>query len=159
RHFLGGTAPLDGGDGMSEVVTSRLAGFYKLPMAERLNQIGKMLRLTNEELALLQRPSSLQPDIANQMIENAIGTFSLPLGLRLNFELNGRDFLVPRGVEEPSVIAAVSLAAKIVREAGGFVAEADDPIMIGQIQVTRYGAPSEASRKIVAAREDILALA
>jgi hydroxymethylglutaryl-CoA reductase len=144
---------------MSEEVTSRLAGFYKLPMAERLNQIGKMFRLTKEELALLQRPASLRPDVANHMIENAIGTFSLPLGLGLNLQLNGRDYLVPMAVEEPSVIAAVSFAAKIVREAGGFVAEADDSIMIGQIQVTRYGDPSDASRKIAAAREDILALA
>src|SRR5215470_4338290 len=118
-----------------------------------------MFRLTVEELALLQTPGSLHPEIANQMIENAIGTFSLPLGLGLNLQVNGRDYLVPMAVEEPSVIAAVSFAAKIVREAGGFVAEADDSIMIGQVQVTRYGDPSEAAQKIQAAKDDILALA
>src|SRR5262252_9273877 len=144
---------------MSEKVTSRLAGFYKLPIAERLNQISRMFRLTVEELALLQTPGSLHPEVANQMIENAIGTFSLPLGLGLNLQVNGRDYLVPMAVEEPSVIAAVSFAAKIVREAGGFVAGADDPLMIGQVQVTQYGDPTVASRAILAHREQILALA
>src|SRR5499427_5687533 len=144
---------------MSEKVTSRLAGFYKLPIAERLNQISRMFRLTVEELALLQTPGSLHPDVANHMIENAIGTFSLPLGLGLNLQVNGRDYVVPMAVEEPSVVAAVSFAAKIVREAGGFTADADDPLMIGQVQVTRYGDPTIAAEKIRAHKEQILALA
>jgi hydroxymethylglutaryl-CoA reductase len=144
---------------MSEKVTSRLAGFYKLPIPERLNQIGRMFHLSPEEVSHLQGTTSLAPETANQMIENAVGTFSLPLGLGLNLLVNGRDYIVPMAVEEPSVIAAVSFAAKIVREAGGFIAEADDSMMIGQVQVTRYGDPTEASQRILDAKDQILALA
>ncbi len=144
---------------MSETVTSRLAGFHKLGLPERLSQISRMFKLDPDEAALLNGEGALAPHIANQMIENAVGTFSLPLGLGLNLKVNGRDFIVPMAVEEPSVVAAVSFAAKIVREAGGFTAEADDSMMIGQVQVTRYGDPEEASRKILAAKDQILALA
>ncbi|WP_163998389.1 hydroxymethylglutaryl-CoA reductase, degradative [Pyxidicoccus caerfyrddinensis] len=144
---------------MSETVTSRLAGFHKLPMEERLAQLARMFRLTPEELLQLRGTESLEPVLANQMIENAVGTFSLPLGLGLNMQVNGRDYLVPMAVEEPSVVAAVSFAAKIVREAGGFTAEADESVMIGQIQVTRYGDPTVATENILAHKEQILALA
>ncbi|XXF80339.1 hydroxymethylglutaryl-CoA reductase, degradative [Myxococcaceae bacterium GXIMD 01537] len=144
---------------MSDTVTSRLSGFHKLPMEERLALVGRMFRLSDEELGQLRGVSVLDSSLANQMIENAVGTFSLPLGLGLNLVVNGREHLVPMAVEEPSVVAAVSFAAKIVREAGGFSAEADDSMMIGQVQLTRYGDPSEATEKILAAREQILALA
>jgi hydroxymethylglutaryl-CoA reductase len=144
---------------MSEKVTSRLAGFHKLPFAERLNQIGRMFRLSSEELDIARGEGSLAPEIADRMIENAIGTFSLPLGLALNLTVNGRDYIVPMAVEEPSVVAAVSFAAKIVREAGGFTAEADDSMMIGQVQVTRYGDPTVASQRLLESRDEILALA
>jgi hydroxymethylglutaryl-CoA reductase len=144
---------------MSETVTSRLAGFHKLPMEERLAQLARMFRLTPEELLQLRGTESLEPVLANQMIENAVGTFSLPLGLGLNMQVNGRDYLVPMAVEEPSVVAAVSFAAKIVREAGGFTAEADESLMIGQVQVTRYGDPTVATESILAHKEQILALA
>jgi hydroxymethylglutaryl-CoA reductase len=144
---------------MSETVTSRLAGFHKLPMEERLAQLARMFRLTPEELQQLRGTESLEPVLANQMIENAVGTFSLPLGLGLNMQVNGRDYLVPMAVEEPSVVAAVSFAAKIVREAGGFTAEADESMMIGQVQVTRYGDPTVATENILAHKEQILALA
>jgi hydroxymethylglutaryl-CoA reductase len=128
-------------------------------MEERLAQLGRMFRLGDEELNLLRGVGALQPVLANQMIENAVGTFSLPLGLGLNMTVNGRDYIVPMAVEEPSVVAAVSFAAKIVREAGGFTAEADTSTMIGQVQLTRYGDPSEASQKILNAKDQILALA
>src|SRR5215471_4125776 len=144
---------------MSEKVTSRLAGFYKLPISERLNQIVRMFHFTPEEVEHLHGATSLAPEIADRMIENAIGTFSLPLGLGLNLTVNGRDYIVPMAVEEPSVVAAVSFAAKIVREAGGFIAEADDSMMIGQVQVTRYGDPTVASQRLQAAKDQILALA
>jgi hydroxymethylglutaryl-CoA reductase len=144
---------------MSETLTSRLTGFHKLSMVERHEKLSQMMGLDEMDLAQLQGISALQPGLANQMIENAVGTFSLPLGLGLNLQINGRDYLVPMAVEEPSVVAAVSFASKIVREAGGFTAEADDPIMIGQVQLTRYGDPTEATKKILAAREALLALA
>jgi len=144
---------------MSETVTSRLSGFHKLPMEERLAQLARMFRLTPEDLQQLSGTQSLQPVLANQMIENTVGTFSLPLGLGLNMQVNGRDYLVPMAVEEPSVVAAVSFAAKIVRETGGFTAEADESMMIGQVQVTRYGDPTVATERILAHKEQILALA
>ena len=144
---------------MADTLTSRLSGFHKLSMVERHEKLSQMLNLDEMDLAQLQGISALQPGLANKMIENAVGTFSLPMGLGLNMLVNGRDYLVPMAVEEPSVVAAVSFASKIVREAGGFSAEADDPIMIGQVQLTRYGDPTEATKRIVAAREALLALA
>ncbi|MFL5353062.1 hydroxymethylglutaryl-CoA reductase, degradative [Archangium sp.] len=144
---------------MSETLTSRLSGFHKLSMVERHEKLSQMLGLDEMDLAQLQGISALQPGLANQMIENAVGTFSLPLGLGLNLQINGKDYLVPMAVEEPSVVAAVSFASKIVREAGGFSAEADDPVMIGQVQLTRYGDPTEATKKILASKEALLALA
>ncbi|MFT3836014.1 MAG: hydroxymethylglutaryl-CoA reductase, degradative [Myxococcaceae bacterium] len=139
-------------------VTSRLAGFHKLPLEERLLKVTKMMKLTDEESASLHG-AGLNMTTANQMIENAVGTFGLPLGLGLNMVVNGRDYIVPMAVEEPSVVAAVSFAAKIVREGGGFSAEADDALMYGQVQVTRYGDPDAAVRKLHEHKEQILALA
>ena len=137
---------------MTDTVTSRLAGFHKLGMEERRAKLEKMLGWELDGEGLGQ-------DVANQMIENAVGTFGLPLGIGLNLQVNGKDYLVPMVVEEPSVVAAVSFAAKIVRESGGFIGEADPPLMVGQIQLSRYGDPSEAVAKIEAHREDILRLA
>lgn len=146
---------------MADVITSRLSGFHKLPVADRLGTVSRMMRLTNDESAALHGGAggALGIETANQMIENAIGVFSMPLGLGLNLMINGRDYIVPMAVEEPSVVAAVSFAAKIAREGGGFNAEADDPIMIGQVQVTNYGDATEAAKALADHREQILALA
>jgi len=144
---------------MSERVSSRLPGFHKLTLAERREQIARMYKLTPEEVQQLSGVAPLDAGTANLMIENALGTFTLPLGLGLNLQVNGKDYVVPMAVEEPSVVAAVSFAAKIVRESGGFQAEADEPLMIGQVQVTRYGDPEVATRRILEHREQILALA
>jgi hydroxymethylglutaryl-CoA reductase len=144
---------------MSETVTSRLSGFHKLEMSERLERIARMFKLAPEEVEILRGVESLPADTANAMIENALGTFHLPLGLGLNLIVNGKEYLVPMAMEEPSIVAAVSSAAKIVREAGGFVAHADDSMMIGQIQVTNYGDPTMAAQIIEDHREQILALA
>jgi hydroxymethylglutaryl-CoA reductase len=144
---------------MGEGVTSRLSGFHKLPVAERLGTVSRMFKLTGDETNAMAGGHGLTSDLANTMIENAVGVFTLPMGLGLNLLVNGRDYVVPMVVEEPSVIAAVSFAARIAREGGGFTAEADDPIMIGQVQVTGYGDPSEASKKLVAHKEQLLALA
>jgi hydroxymethylglutaryl-CoA reductase len=144
---------------MGEGVTSRLSGFHKLPAAERLGTVSRMFKLSGDETNAMAGGHGLTIDLANTMIENAVGVFTLPLGLGLNLQVNGRDYVVPMAVEEPSVIAAVSFAARIAREGGGFTAEADDPIMIGQVQVTGYGDPSEASKKLLAHKEQLLALA
>jgi hydroxymethylglutaryl-CoA reductase len=139
--------------------SSRLPGFHKLTLQQRLEHIARSHGLTEEEVATLHSPGPLPLSTANTMIENAVGTFSLPLGLGLNLQVNGLDYLVPMAVEEPSVVAAVSFAAKIVREAGGFDAEADDSLMVGQVQVTGYGDPTLAMERVLEAREQILALA
>jgi hydroxymethylglutaryl-CoA reductase len=114
--------------------SSRLPGFYKRPIAERLALIQEWAGLTDEETAVLAE-NGLNNEQANHMVENALGTFGLPLGIAANFLINGRDYLIPMAVEEPSVLAAVSHAAKLIRAGGGFRTEASEPVMIGQIQV------------------------
>src|SRR5262245_56166552 len=111
--------------------SSRLPGFYKLPLAERRKQLAQQLGVAEAELIL----PLLDEDTANHMVENVVGVYGLPLGIGLNFQINGVDYLVPMCVEEPSVIVAASNAAKMVREGGGFTAEADEPIMISQVQL------------------------
>ncbi|MFM2153449.1 MAG: hypothetical protein RL199_1884, partial [Pseudomonadota bacterium] len=141
------------------MLTSRIAGFHKLSLDERCDRVASLLGLDGDAFRSLCGRDSLPLELANLMIENALGTFSLPLGLGLNFTVNGRDYLVPMAVEEPSVVAAVSFAAKLVRAAGGFTASTTDPIVTAQVQVTGYGVPQEARRRILEAKEEILALA
>jgi hydroxymethylglutaryl-CoA reductase len=143
----------------NDPVTSRLPGFYKLKPSERIAKIARMRNLSQEEIQTLGGPLGLSLETADKMIENAVGVLGLPLGLGLNFLINGREWLVPMAVEEPSVIAAVSFAAKIVREAGGFNAEADESLMVAQIQVTGYGDPARAKEKLLSRKEELLALA
>lgn len=138
---------------------SRLPGFYRLPMDERVRTVVRQLGLDAEEQELLLSHGSLPRDIADRMIENCVGTHELPLGLGLNFLVNGKDYLVPMAVEEPSVLAAVSFAAKLAREGGGFTAEADRAVMISQVQVTAYGDAESARAALLGAKEELLALA
>jgi hydroxymethylglutaryl-CoA reductase len=114
--------------------TSRLAGFYKLSLEERADVVAAWADLDEAEKATLTG-QDLSLDQADHMIENVVGTFSLPLGIAVNFQINGRDYLIPMAVEEPSVVAAISHAAKLIRAGGGFQAETTEPVMIGQIQV------------------------
>jgi hydroxymethylglutaryl-CoA reductase len=130
--IYGGTTLLRGESNMKK--SSRLPGFYKLPIAERLALIQAWADLTDEETAVFAE-NGLSSEQANHMVENALGTFGLPLGIAANFLINGRDYLIPMAVEEPSVLAAVSHAAKLIRAGGGFRTEASQPVMIGQIQV------------------------
>jgi hydroxymethylglutaryl-CoA reductase len=88
--------------------------------------------------------------VADRVVENAVGVYALPLGIGLNFVVNGRDILVPMAVEEPSVIAAASNAARMVREGGGFVAEADDPVMTAQIEIVGVDDPDAARKRVEA---------
>lgn len=115
--------------------TSRIPGFYKLSVAERRELIAKMNSLTDEEKGYLFSQGNLPVDTADNMIENVISTFSLPLGLGLNFLVNDKEYTVPMAVEEASIVASASYIAKIVREAGGFEAKATERVMIGQVQV------------------------
>jgi hydroxymethylglutaryl-CoA reductase len=114
---------------------SAVCGFYKLDIKKRHKIVKKFAKLSEKDLKLL-KGAALSLKTADRMVENVVGTTHLPLGLGLNFLINGRDYMVPMALEEPSVIAAASHAAKLARPTGGFVASSDDPLMIGQIQLT-----------------------
>ncbi len=116
-------------------MTSRLPGFHRLSRDQRVGLLADTVGLSEAERRLLECAESLDLDTADTMIENAVGVFGLPLGVAANFLINGRDYLVPMVTEEPSVVAAASNAARLVREGGGFTAGADEPLMIGQLQI------------------------
>ena len=136
--------------------SSVISGFYKLSPKERLAIIKDRAGLTDEEASLLQETGSLPLDMADHMIENVIGVFPEPLGIGANFLVNGIDYLIPMATEEPSVIAAASYAAKMVRENGGFHTSSTAPIMIGQIQVVRLKDAEAAKKMVLAAQADVL---
>lgn len=115
--------------------TSRIPGFYNMTVEERRALVAKMHAFSDDEVNDLFTNEPLPVDTADKMIENVVGSFPLPLGLGLNFLINGKEYVVPMAIEEPSVVASASYIAKIVREAGGFTTEATDRVMIGQIQV------------------------
>jgi hydroxymethylglutaryl-CoA reductase len=134
---------------------SRIPKFYRLPVEERRAVLAARLRLSPADLALLDG-GGLDLDMADAMIENVVGVFGLPLGVAVNFRVNGRDHLVPMVVEEPSVVAAASNAARLVRDGGGFTAETDPPIMTAQVQLLGVADPDGAIGRILAARAAIL---
>ena len=133
-------------------MNSDVSGFYALPLEKRLAVIRTHASLTAQETALLKKSGALGLERADAMIENVIGTTQLPLGIATNFLVNGKDYLVPMAIEEPSVVAAASYAAKLARKSGGFVASADPPMMIGQLQLV-----SRSLATIYRARERVLA--
>jgi hydroxymethylglutaryl-CoA reductase len=136
--------------------SSRIPAFYDLTVEERRRKLAQILDLTGEDMAVLSSPDALPFEVADTMVENAVGTFALPFGVALNFQINGRDRIVPMVVEEPSVIAAASYAALIARKGGGFVAEADPGAMIGQIQLVKVPDPGAAVERLGAARARLL---
>jgi hydroxymethylglutaryl-CoA reductase len=135
--------------------SSRIPGFYKLDISERLDVLSA--RLTEKEIALLRSGTGLTPAAAEHMIENVISVHPLPLGLALNFIVNGREILVPMAVEEPSVVAGASFMAKLARLGGGFVAEVDPPLMIGQMQILDIVEWEAARKTLLDHREELLA--
>ena len=138
--------------------SSRLPGFYNLPLDERLDRLSEFVHLTPEERFQLKR-EALPIGIADGMVENVVGVHGLPLGVAVNFRINGRDVVVPMAVEESSVVAAASHAAKLVREHGKLEAHTDDPVMVGQIQVVGVADGAAAQGRILEARERILRIA
>jgi len=138
--------------------TSRLEGFYRLSVPERQRRLTDRYNLTENEITALT-DGGLSLELANRLIENVVGIHGLPLGIATNFQINGRDYLIPMAIEEPSVVAAASHAAKLVRNAGGFTASADTPLMIGQVQVLDIPDVEAAREKIFAARDEITKLA
>jgi hydroxymethylglutaryl-CoA reductase len=138
--------------------SSRIPGFYKLPPDKRRDAIEAHADLETDEVAALDA-RALSMESADLMVENVIGTFALPLGVGLNFLIDGKDAVVPMAVEEPSVVAAVSNMAKLVRQAGGFITEVDESLMIGQVQLMNVGDPELTVRKIEAKLPDLVAKA
>ena len=139
--------------------TSKLPGFYKLPIEERIKVVKEFAGLTDEEVTLLTKVGRLGLDVADKMIENVIGTFELPYAVAANFLINGRDYLVPMVIEEPSVVAAASNAAKWCREGGGIVSIATEQLMIAQIQVVKVPSPHTAVVRILERKREILDVA
>ncbi len=144
---------------MREPFTSRLKGLYNQSLETRLALIAQETGLTEEEKETLSGMMGLGLERANHMIENTIGLYALPMGIATNFIVNNREVLIPMVVEEPSVVAGASLAAKLARSAGGFTADSDDPVMIGQIQLVDVPNPEAARSAVLAAREELLELA
>ena len=136
--------------------TSVISGFYKLPLKERLAIVKDFASLTDEEIALLENTGAVAFDTVNHMVENVIGVFPEPLGLAVNFQINGKDYLIPMATEEPSVIAAACYAAKMVRDGGGFHTSSTAPIMIGQVQVVDLKDSLQAKKQVLEAKADIL---
>jgi hydroxymethylglutaryl-CoA reductase len=137
--------------------SSTISGFYKLPVEKRLEFVKDFANLDNEEIKLFS--SCLEIGIADRMIENVLGAFEIPLGIAVNFQINGKDYLVPMATEESSVVAAASNAAKIARIKGGFKTECTDPLMIGQIQILHIKDVAESAQKILSKKKEILHLA
>ena len=138
--------------------SSRIPGFYRLPVDERRKLLRLTADLSEQDMRTLD-DGGIDTAVADRVVENAVGVYALPLGVGLNFVVNGRDYLVPMAVEEPSVIAAASNAARMVREGGGFVADADDPVMTAQIEIVGVDDPDAAKARLEAASAELLALA
>ncbi|MGE5187894.1 MAG: hydroxymethylglutaryl-CoA reductase, degradative [Betaproteobacteria bacterium] len=136
--------------------SSVISGFYKLPAKQRLAIIKDFAGLTDEEANLLQQSCSLPIDVADHMVENVIGIFPEPMGVGINFQINGKDYLIPMATEEPSVIAAASYAAKMVREGGGFHTSSTAPVMIGQIQVVKLSNAQTAKQQVLDSKNALL---
>ncbi|OYT34798.1 MAG: hydroxymethylglutaryl-CoA reductase, degradative [Candidatus Aenigmarchaeota archaeon ex4484_52] len=136
--------------------TSKLPGFYKLPVKERLKIIKDFAGLTREETDAIEKNGSLSIFAANNMIENVIGTYELPLGIACNFLINNKEYLIPMATEEPSVVAAASNSAKIIRQSGGFFTNSTKPIMIGQIQFSGIKNISHSKQIILENKQKLL---
>ena len=138
----------------------RIPEFYKLSVAERVRAVHERGIVTGRDFrALASGRHTLDPASADKMVENVVGVIGLPLGLGMNLVVNGRRYVVPMAVEEPSVIAALGSASKLIGEHGGFVAEATDPVLIGQIQIVDPGDIEAATSALLARKHEILNLA
>lgn len=128
-----------------------------MSVQERLDFLVDQGYLSSEDLSSWKAADGLPVGTANNMIENVIGTQALPVGIALNFQVNGKDVLIPMVVEEPSIVAGASFMAKLARDGGGFSAQVSEPVMIGQLQILDLENPTEASEKILENKEQLLA--
>jgi hydroxymethylglutaryl-CoA reductase len=142
---------------ITEPRSSRLSGFYQKSVAERVALVAAWANLIPDEVAVLA--NGLSTAQADKLIENVVGRYSLPLGIGVNFLINNREYLVPMVVEEPSVVAAVSFAAKLARDGGGFITGSTESVMIAQIQLLHVPDPTSAEAAILAQKATLLALA
>lgn len=142
-----------------QLMDSRLPGLRTMTPPQRLAEVARVTGLDEHAQKLLGEPGGLPLATANGMIENVVGTFQLPLGVAANFQLNGRDVLVPMAVEEPSVVAAASFMAKLVRTCGGFQTSSSAPLMRAQIQLISVSDPHGARLAILKERQAIIAIA
>ena len=138
---------------------SRFPGFYKVTVRERRELISEATAVSMDEMEAALETGGLDPDTADKFVENVLGTYALPFGVALNVRVNHKDYVVPMVVEEPSVIAAASNAAKMVRAGGGFSVEVDPPIMTCQVQLFDVPDTDGGAARIVAQRDALLALA
>ena len=139
---------------------SRIPNFFRMGVEARLDTLRKRGVLTDDDLRALQSGEhTLKLDIADRMIENVVGVFGLPLGLGLNFLIDGRDYVVPLSVEEPSIVAGLSGAARTARLSGGFHTEVTDPILIGQVQAVNVPDLHRARQALLDREQEILNLA
>ena len=140
--------------------SSRIPNFFRMPIAERISALHQRGLINSEDVQLLSSGNhQVQLNVADKMIENVVGVFGLPMGVALNFLINNRDYVVPLVVEEPSIVAGLSGAARMARLGGGFTAEPVDPILIGQVQVVIDSNPEQAKQILLDHRDDIVALA
>ena len=137
--------------------TSVVSGFYKLPIEKRREFVTHFANLSEDDVKIFS--SCLDLATADRMIENVLGTFELPLGLAVNFLINGKDYIIPMATEESSVVAAASNAAKIARIKGGFSTTCSEPLMIGQLQLLHIGDVVTAAQEILKHKEQLLILA
>jgi hydroxymethylglutaryl-CoA reductase len=137
--------------------TSVVSGFYKLPIEKRREFVTHFANLSEDDAKIFS--SCLDLATADRMIENVLGTFELPLGLAVNFLINGKDYIIPMATEESSVVAAASNAAKIARIKGGFSTTCSEPLMIGQLQMLHIGDVVTAAQEILKHKEQLLILA
>ncbi len=140
------------------IENSRLSGFHKKEPEERLEIVAELSGLSEREMRVLSE-QGLSSEDSDRMIENVIGTFELPVGVATNFKINGEDYLIPMVIEESSVVAAASYAAKLAREKGGFTTSTTEPVMISQIQVTDISDPYSARLKVLERKEEIMEMA
>lgn len=138
---------------------SRLPDFRNLSPAARLDHISQLLDLSGDDVRLLAETGALPMEIANGMIENVIGKFELPYAVASNFQVNGRDVLVPLVVEEPSIVAAASYMAKLARANGGFITSSSAPLMRAQVQIVGVQDPLNARLSLLRRKDDIIELA
>ena len=139
---------------------SRIPNFFRMSVTERIDALHSRGYLSSEDVSMLNGAGpTLRLPIADKMIENVVGVFGLPLGVALNFMVNGRDYVLPLVVEEASIVAGLSGVGRITRLSGGFSAHATESILIGQVQVTGITDSAKAKSALMERREDLLALA